>query len=174
MSYDALLETMGQVNDVLNAKSLLSWDARTMMPPGGAVTRAKQLATLAVIARDLLVADGTRSQLDAAEAQVVALDSDSVERTIVAHRDEDGGVQQAPRVGFVLLSGTDDNVRLGIEHGHGIAWRQSATAEDVDDCNSTHVVVGPPGRGLRVGGACCATSVASSAVKSKHSSKPRI
>jgi len=84
MSYEALLETMGQVNDVLNAKSLLSWDARTMMPPGGAVTRAKQLATLAVIARDLLVADGTRSQLDAAEAQVVALDSDSVERTIVA------------------------------------------------------------------------------------------
>ena len=84
MSYGALLETMGQVNDVLNAKSVLSWDARTMMPPGGAVTRAKQLATLAVIARDLLVADSTRSQLDAAEAEVASMESDSIERTMVA------------------------------------------------------------------------------------------
>lgn len=84
MGYAALIETMGRVNDVLNAKSILSWDARTMMPPGGTETRAKQLATLSVIARDMLVADTTRKNLDAAEAEVANLPEDSVERTICA------------------------------------------------------------------------------------------
>jgi carboxypeptidase Taq len=83
MGYMALLETMGQVNDVLNAKSILSWDARTMMPPGGAETRGKQIATLSVLARDLLCADATRSQLDKAEDEVSGKPEDSVERTIV-------------------------------------------------------------------------------------------
>lgn len=66
MSYAALLERMGQVNDLLNAKSILNWDALTKMPPGGAATRAKQLSTLSVLARDLLVSDSTRSLLDGA------------------------------------------------------------------------------------------------------------
>ena len=82
MGYNALLERMGEVNDLLNAESVLSWDARTMMPPGGADTRAKQLATLTVVARDHLVSDDTRRLLDLAEAEVRDLPSDSVERTI--------------------------------------------------------------------------------------------
>ncbi len=83
MSYAALLETMGQVNDLLNAESILKWDARTMMPPGGALTRGKQVATLAVMARDLLVADKTRSQLDAADRETAGLSDDAVERVII-------------------------------------------------------------------------------------------
>ena len=75
---------MGQVNDLLNAKSVLAWDARVMMPPGGAETRAKQLATLSVLARDHLVADASRRALDAAEAEVAALPADSVERVVCA------------------------------------------------------------------------------------------
>lgn len=84
MGYAALLERMGQVNDLLNAKSVLAWDARVMMPPGGAETRAKQLATLSVLARDHLVADETRRLLDAAEAEVSGLPAESVERVICA------------------------------------------------------------------------------------------
>ena len=42
MGYTALLERIGQVNDLINAKQILAWDARTMMPPGGAETRAKR------------------------------------------------------------------------------------------------------------------------------------
>src|SRR5688572_31885216 len=84
MSYAALLEVMGRVNDVLNAKSILSWDARTQMPPGGAETRAKQEATLAVIAHGLLVDDATRSVLDKAESEVAGRPEDSVEKAIVA------------------------------------------------------------------------------------------
>ncbi|HMO08421.1 MAG TPA: carboxypeptidase M32 [Paracoccaceae bacterium] len=84
MGYSALLDRMGQVNDLLNAKSVLAWDARVMMPPGGAETRAKQLATLSVLARDHLVADASRRALDAAEAEVAALPADSVERVVCA------------------------------------------------------------------------------------------
>jgi carboxypeptidase Taq len=84
MSYADFLETMGQVNDLLNAESILKWDARTMMPPGGAETRGKQLATLTVFARDLLVSDKARSQLDAADREMAGKSSGSVERTILA------------------------------------------------------------------------------------------
>jgi carboxypeptidase Taq len=84
MGYPAFLERMGQVNDLLNAKSILGWDARTMMPPGGAETRAKQEATLSVMARDLLVADDTRRLLDRAEAETAGLAADSIERVMCA------------------------------------------------------------------------------------------
>lgn len=84
MSYASLLERMGQVNDLLNAKSILNWDALTQMPPGGAETRAKQLATLQVVARDFLVSDATRHLLDRAEAEVAGCPDGSVERVICA------------------------------------------------------------------------------------------
>ena len=54
MGYSDFLKRIGQVNDLINAKQILAWDARTMMPPGGAETRAKQEATLTVLARDAL------------------------------------------------------------------------------------------------------------------------
>ena len=82
MGYLAFQERMGQVNDLLNAKSILNWDALTHMPPGGAETRSKQLATLSVMARDLLVADDTRSLLDKAEAEIAGRPADSVEAVI--------------------------------------------------------------------------------------------
>ena len=84
MGYNAFLERMAEVNDLLNAESILKWDAHTMMPPGGAGTRAKQLATLTVVARDYLVADETRRLLEQAEAETAKLPEDSVERTICA------------------------------------------------------------------------------------------
>ncbi len=84
MGYKAFLERMGEVNDLLNAESILSWDARTMMPPGGTETRAKQMATLMVFARNHLVSDETRRLLDEAEAETSGLPDDSVERTICA------------------------------------------------------------------------------------------
>jgi carboxypeptidase Taq len=84
MGYNAFLERMGEVNDLLNSKSLLGWDAKTKMPPGGAETRAKQMATLTVFARNHLVADESRRLLEQAEAETASLAEDSVERTICA------------------------------------------------------------------------------------------
>lgn len=84
MSYAGLIEATGRVNDFLNAGSVLSWDARTMMPRGGAKTRAKQLATLAVAARNLLCSDEMKRALEGAEAEVAGAPGDSPEARIVA------------------------------------------------------------------------------------------
>lgn len=83
MGYAQLMERIGQVNDMLNTQSILSWDARTMMPHGGHETRSKQLATLSVLTRNLLVSDETRALLEAAEADVAAHDATSVEKGMV-------------------------------------------------------------------------------------------
>ncbi|KKB80870.1 carboxypeptidase [Devosia soli] len=84
MGYAQLMEAMGQVNDLLNTQSILNWDARTMMPEGGHETRGKQLATLSVLTRDLLVSAETRRRLDAAEAEVANFADGSVEKVMVA------------------------------------------------------------------------------------------
>lgn len=84
MSYHDLIEATGRVNDFLNAGSVLSWDARTMMPKGGAESRSKQLATLAVAARNLLCSDEMKRALDGAAAEVAGKPEDSPEARIVA------------------------------------------------------------------------------------------
>lgn len=83
-SIAALNERVAAVNDVLNATSVLTWDSRTMMPPGGAETRGHQIATLTRVARDLLLSAETEAALDAAEQAVDRLPEDAPERRIVA------------------------------------------------------------------------------------------
>ena len=83
MSYSAFLERFGAVNDVLNTISILQWDSRTMMPPGGVATRANQIATLTGVARELLLSDETRRLTGAALAEVSKFPADSAERRAV-------------------------------------------------------------------------------------------
>jgi carboxypeptidase Taq len=82
-SFAALRERIAAVNDVLNATSLLTWDSRTMMPPGGAETRGHQIATLTRIARDLLLAPETEKALEQAAHAVEGLPEDAAERRMV-------------------------------------------------------------------------------------------
>ena len=70
MSVSALNAQIGKINDVLCASSVLVWDSRTMLPRGAAAARAEQLATLATIARDLLLSAETRRALDGARREV--------------------------------------------------------------------------------------------------------
>ncbi len=84
MSLADLRERILAVNDVLCAGSLLVWDSRTMMPPGGAASRSRQIATLAGLGRDLLVADATRRALDGAEREVAGREADDPDRRAVA------------------------------------------------------------------------------------------
>ncbi len=81
----ALDERVGAINDVLCALALLIWDSRTMMPPGSAVTRGQQIATLTRLARDMLMADETRRALEAAENAAQTLEPDNSARRNVAH-----------------------------------------------------------------------------------------
>lgn len=70
MSYSAFETAMAQVNDLLSVVNLLSWDARTQMPPGGVVTRGQQVSTLTAMARDLATGDAMRRAIDAARTEV--------------------------------------------------------------------------------------------------------
>jgi carboxypeptidase Taq len=123
MSYAQLMETVGQVNDLLNTQSILSWDARTMMPPGGHETRGKQLSTLSVVTRDLLVSDGLRAQLDKAESEVAALDDEAVEKRMVAQ------VRQAVDYHLAIPAElTRKRVELG-SIGHAV-WAKARAESD--------------------------------------------
>lgn len=84
MSLTALRARIASLNDVLCATSLLIWDSRTMMPSGGATTRASQIATLTRVARDILTAPETLRALEAAEAEVAALPDGARDRREVA------------------------------------------------------------------------------------------
>ncbi len=80
MSYQDFSARMGSINDLLSASSLLTWDSRTMMPPGAVECRGKQIATLLMFARETLLSDETLKLLDAAENAAHDLREDAPER----------------------------------------------------------------------------------------------
>ncbi|MBK8033143.1 MAG: carboxypeptidase M32 [Chloroflexi bacterium] len=76
-AYQIFLTHIAELSDILNAISILKWDARTQMPPGGAETRGYQLATLTRVAQEHFVSDQTARLLDAAERELAGADPDS-------------------------------------------------------------------------------------------------
>ncbi|MFC6646469.1 carboxypeptidase M32 [Granulicella cerasi] len=84
MSYAQFLEQMGTVNDLLCSASMLSWDARTMMPAGAVEVRGQQIATLMTLARTTLLSDETLRRLEAAERSTRDLAEDSAERRAIS------------------------------------------------------------------------------------------
>jgi carboxypeptidase Taq len=63
-----LVERWSEFDDVQKASQVLEWDQETKMPPGGATARGRQLATLASIAHERLVAPGFRKALKEANS----------------------------------------------------------------------------------------------------------
>ena len=54
--FDRLRERLGEVTDLSKAATLLFWDQRVMMPPGGSAARAEALSTLSTLAQERFVA----------------------------------------------------------------------------------------------------------------------
>jgi len=67
-AYDLLTERFARIETINEAASVLSWDAATMMPPGGGAARGDQLAVLAGMAHSLLSAPVVADDLADAEA----------------------------------------------------------------------------------------------------------
>lgn len=65
---DAFSAHIAELNDLLNSISILKWDGRTMMPPGGAATRGAQLATLSRLAQEHFISSETARLLDGADS----------------------------------------------------------------------------------------------------------
>ena len=73
-AYRQLEARFGRLGAVEEAIAMLHWDAAAIMPPGGGVARAEQLATLRVIAHEQLATPQVADQLAEAEADGAALD----------------------------------------------------------------------------------------------------
>ncbi|MBV9862279.1 MAG: carboxypeptidase M32 [Alphaproteobacteria bacterium] len=67
-AYHQLETRFRRLGGLEEAIALLHWDAAAMMPPGGAAARAEQLATLRLLAHDLLVAPELGDLLAEAES----------------------------------------------------------------------------------------------------------
>ena len=67
-AYDRLKARFARIGAINEAAGMLHWDASAMMPPGGGEARGEQLAALAGIAHELLVAPEVATDLAAATA----------------------------------------------------------------------------------------------------------
>jgi carboxypeptidase Taq len=72
-----------EIDDLMAAASLLSWDQQTNMPPGGAEARAQQRSTLARLTHERLVCDEIGQLLDDLETELSGLDYDSYEASLI-------------------------------------------------------------------------------------------
>ncbi len=82
-AYDQFAAHIAELSDILNSISILKWDARTMMPSGGAETRGQQLATLSRLAQEHFISDKTARLLDAAETEIAGEPDNSYARRAV-------------------------------------------------------------------------------------------
>ncbi len=78
-----LKERLTEVHNLAGASALLGWDQQVNMPPGGAMHRAAQLATLSKIHHELFTAEETGRLLEAAEAEGKDLPYDSDDASLL-------------------------------------------------------------------------------------------
>jgi carboxypeptidase Taq len=74
-AYQQLEARFRRLSALEEAIGVLNWDSATMMPPGGAATRAEQLATLSLLAHEQLIAAELGDLVAEAEGESGALDA---------------------------------------------------------------------------------------------------
>jgi carboxypeptidase Taq len=122
-AFEALKARLHTVSDLSGAAGLMSWDLRTMMPPGGANVRAERLATIGRLAHEFFVSDETGELLE----QLVDYertqpdDSDEASLIRVARRD----YEKARKVPSELEAELIRASTIGYE-----AWREARAASD--------------------------------------------
>ncbi len=111
---------MGVVADLAGSAALLSWDRETLMPPGGADGRARQLGTLAALHHRELVREDAGEAL-AALAGDDALDEEARAAVRLATRDRD----RALRVPEALVRELSEACSRCV-----MAWGEAREADD--------------------------------------------
>jgi carboxypeptidase Taq len=92
---EALRARLTQVNDLNTAASVLHWDQTTYMPPGGAASRGRQLATLGRLAHEQFTSDEIGRLLEDLKPYEDSLpfDSDDASLIRVSRRDYEKAVR---------------------------------------------------------------------------------
>lgn len=68
------MEIYREINDLYSALALMGWDQETYMPPKGAASRGRQLATLSGMAHERITSDEMRGALDGARSEPLTAD----------------------------------------------------------------------------------------------------
>ncbi len=69
-AYETLAARFRRLANLGDAEAMLHWDLATLMPEGAAESRAEQIATLRLVAHEILTAEDTADLLDAAGEEV--------------------------------------------------------------------------------------------------------
>ena len=80
---DQLKQRLAEVTDLTKAATLLFWDQRVMMPPGGAEARAEALATVSRLAQERFVTDEIGRLLEDLRGLEESSDYDSFEASLI-------------------------------------------------------------------------------------------
>ena len=98
--FEQLKERLAEVGDLRNAASLLFWDQRVMMPPGGSGARAEASATLGRIAQEHFVDPEVGKLLEDLRSFEESSDYDSFEASLVrvTRRDYDKATRVPPEL----------------------------------------------------------------------------
>jgi carboxypeptidase Taq len=78
-----LRERLAGLTDLSHVAYLLDWDQQTMMPPGGAASRAEAKATIGRLRHEMFIAEDTGRLLEAAAGQLNGASADSDEAALV-------------------------------------------------------------------------------------------
>ncbi|MGD2161661.1 MAG: carboxypeptidase M32 [Anaerolineales bacterium] len=84
-----LKQLLGEVEDLKYTAALLNWDHQVYMPPGGALPRAMQLATISRIAHEKFVSDEMSQAIEAAKQAVGDLNADTDDARMVKKAEHD-------------------------------------------------------------------------------------
>src|SRR5262249_27437849 len=95
---DRLRELVGEVDDLRKAATLLFWDQRVMMPPGGAQARADASATVGRLAHEKFVSPELGKLLDGLNAEDYDYDSFEASLIRVTRRDHEKAVRVPPEL----------------------------------------------------------------------------
>ena len=93
---ERLQERLAEVSDLTKAATLLVWDQRVLMPPGGAAARAEALGTVSRLAQERFIADEVGRLLDELCELEESSDHDSFEASLIRRTRRD--YEKATRV----------------------------------------------------------------------------
>ncbi len=113
MALQELKARLTELTNVGRASAILGWDQQTMMPPGGAEARARQLGTLSKIAHELQTADETGRLIEEAKKEIAGLDYDSDDAALVRAAEYD--YQQATKLPTELVVALIETTTLAHE-----------------------------------------------------------
>jgi carboxypeptidase Taq len=122
---ERLRERLAEVNDLTKAATLLLWDQRVKMPPGGAEARAEALATVSRLAQERFIDDEVGRLLEELRGLEESSEHDSFEASLIRVTRRD--YEKAQRVPPELVGELRRASALGLS-----AWGPAKQEADFD------------------------------------------